>query len=553
MINRHFLLNYFLLNDFDNPWGKDESAKLIQEFLNSLNASTSHLVRLEISQFLQDCVEMLFDAPREFLEPSLMSTHLSLHLYPSISHLAHLSHVLQHLHDLRHHHDALYDLFEDYRYFNESLLNSSNGHWDLLDTIDDLQDLLDVVDISDYFLQLLCVDQLLHPTFHLYDLSGLTADGHNPLLLPHHFLHGLDDSRHFDHLLHDLLDVLVYSNDLWDYAFHLYQLRHLHQLLPNPLYLMDLGNGDGPFNDFFNDLLGSDYLLNFALDRDEALDDSRNLLDDFLVVGHESFHLHDGLLNEDTFDYPLDLLQLHHFLHHWYQLLNHLRHRDDSLDYLLTRHYLLHDTVHGHWDLVGNDDLSVYLHYFQCLQHLWDDLLDLQVARHFMDEVDGHLPQHFTSDHLLLDPRNLHCTFDHTINGFLDFNVDVLYDLHFLDGFLNDWNVDDPLYLTNDLTDHFLLHYFLDELRHLHYFLYDSRHYHYFLYNLLNFNHTRHFHHLLDYLLYHHSHLFNPIHCCWHLHDLLLDILDGLGYIHVNIHELLHLNYRWLFNDQRFL
>lgn len=170
-----------------------------------------------------------------------------------------------------------------------------------------------------------------------------------------------------------------------------------------------------------------------------------------------------------------------------------------------------------------------------------------------MDEVDGNFAQDFLGDDFFLDSGHFDCAFDDSVDCFFDLDVDVFDDLHLLHHFLNDRNVHDPLHFPNHLPDHLLFHELFDELRHLHHFLDHSRDNHHFLHHSLHLHHARHLHHLLNYFLHDDSHLFDAVDCGRHLHDLLLNVLYGLGHLNVDVDKLFDFDDGGLVDDEWFL
>lgn len=86
--------------------------------------------------------------------------------------------------------------------------------------------------------------------------------------------------------------------------------------------------------------------------------------------------------------------------------------------------------------------------------------------------------------------------------------------------------MDDLLDLSNDFLDDDFLYWDFHYLRNLDYLLDHSWHNNYFLYDLLHLDHFRDLHHLLDDLVYVHSHFFDYLNVLRNLNNLLLEMLD---------------------------
>lgn len=264
---------------------------------------------------------------------------------------------------------------------------------------------------------------------------------------------------------------------------------------------------------------------------------------------NDLLYFFDTFLDHYLGDDPLhDLNHLYNLLdyprnHHdpFYDLLNldHLRHLDHLLDDLLNRHFHLFDAVDmpqhlndlllDIFDGLGDFDVVIY------------DLLDL----HDLDlsDYDGFSDLHddwhlafYGLDHWLLD----------------DF-------LHPNDALVDDWNLDDPLHLFGDFSDHlnYSFHDLLD--------LFDDLSLNYFLPDDLDLNgHLNsigHLHDLLDDLRYLYDPLLSLDDDHWFLDDpiddhmsdlnMILYLFSGhdLHFLHDLLHYPLHLDDLWHSDD----
>lgn len=146
------------------------------------------------------------------------------------------------------------------------------------------------------------LDNLVPVDHNLFDLSLRSLYGDN-------LLHnGLDledlllDNRNFDYFLPYDLDDLVDLDDQWSDHLEFNYLRHVHNLLHQLFYLIDLGNlvsdGDYLLNNVGNLLNLGDYGLNW----DNLLCEYLDLFDNFLDVGDFTLNLLNLLVDHDLLD-----------------------------------------------------------------------------------------------------------------------------------------------------------------------------------------------------------------------------------------------------------
>ncbi len=193
---------------------------------------------------------------------------------------------------------------------------------------------------------------------------------HYLLLFTYHFFYIFNYDWDFDNLFDYLLDVLVNSHDLRNNPFYFNNLGNLHKFFLDSLNLVYLRNGDSLLDNFFNDLLSSNYLLDFSFNRNEFFNDSWDLLNNFLNIRHNLFNFLDRFLNNNPFNYLFNLFDLGNFLDDWHYSLNYLWNRYNPLNYFLFRNHLLYYSVHWHRNLYRNNYLSLYLdglQYLYCL------------------------------------------------------------------------------------------------------------------------------------------------------------------------------------------
>lgn len=98
-----------------------------------------------------------------------------------------------------------------------------------------------------------------------------------------------------------------------------------------------------------------------------------------------------------------------------------------------------------------------------------------------------------------------------------------------MDPFLDDWDLNDFLYLFDPFFDHDLRYDSLNDLDHFNDLLNYSRHHYDPFYDFFNLYNLRHFDHLLDDLLNRHLDFLNPVDMPQNFHDFLLDVFDRLG------------------------
>lgn len=98
---------------------------------------------------------------------------------------------------------------------------------------------------------------------------------------------------------------------------------------------------DSLFYDFFNDPLNSYNVINAFLHSHYLLDNGWHFFDHLLNVRNNLFDFLYLLFYQDLLNNLLYLLDLDHCLNYWHDFFNDLRCRDDSLDDLLLRDYLL--------------------------------------------------------------------------------------------------------------------------------------------------------------------------------------------------------------------
>lgn len=107
----------------------------------------------------------------------------------------------------------------------------NDGYWSLLISIDYLKDLLDVVDVPDHLLELLHNDCFLYDFLHLSDGFVFVLYLYDLLVLLHDFFYLLNDNRHLNDLLYDLLNVSVHIHQLRNYSLHFYYLWYFYHYL----------------------------------------------------------------------------------------------------------------------------------------------------------------------------------------------------------------------------------------------------------------------------------------------------------------------------------
>lgn len=109
--------------------------------------------------------------------------------------------ILEDLDYLRHYDYLLDYLLQDVGHFNESLFMCNDLHWLMDSAVYYLQNFFDVTDLTDYFLESVVCNCLLHQSIYLSDLYVVCT--HLNRLL--NFQRNLFDRLHDDGNLHNLL------------------------------------------------------------------------------------------------------------------------------------------------------------------------------------------------------------------------------------------------------------------------------------------------------------------------------------------------------------
>lgn len=275
-----------------------------------------------------------------------------------------------------------------------------------------------------------------------------------------------------------------------------------------------------------DDLFPEDFdLLDLISDIGHFLDDLSDLgIDHYpFFNSSELYRLWlDGILDNDFLNNRWDLHNLLDSFGDWYKLF------DNSID----------------WHLYFNryDELSLHFYDLGHFYTVVDDLLNRDVPRHFFDDLDHPFLNKLMIDDLLLGSLQLDQLIYYSLHELLNLYVDVLFDDDLLDPFLDDWNLNDLLYFFDAFLDHDLGYDSLHDLNHFNDLLNDSRHNYDPLYDLLNLDHLRHFHHLLNDLFYWYLDFLDPVDMSQDLYYLLLDVFDGLRDFDVVIDYLLDLH-----------
>lgn len=150
---------------------------------------------------------------------------------------------------------------------------------------------------------------------------------------------------------------LLNFNEFWDFY---------HPLFHN-LYFEYFGDGDGFFNDLFNNILGCNNLLNSGFNRDNLLDDGWNFLNDFLNVRHYFLYFLNFGVNHNFFNNLLDFLNNLLLLGYSNYFLNNLRDLNNSFLNILLDHQFLHNSVHWNRYLNWNDDWFLNLNHLNVI------------------------------------------------------------------------------------------------------------------------------------------------------------------------------------------
>ena len=140
---------------------------------------------------------------------------------------------------------------------------------------------------------------------------------------------------------------------------------------------------------------------------------------------------------------------------------------------------------------------------------------------------------------------------NNSIYGLLDLKIYIFNNLYLLNSLLNDWDLNDSLYLLNDYFFNLLDYYFLNNLWNFNYFLYNSRNDHNFLNNSFNFDYFWYLNHFLYYFIDLNSNLFYSINVSRDLYNFLFDVSDWFRYFNIMIDDFLYFNKFWFVNDHR--
>jgi hypothetical protein len=170
--------------------------------------------------------------------------------------------IFQYLNNLWHDDYLFYNFLDDERDLDKMLFFGDNGDWNLFKSVNNLQNVFNVVNISDNFLDLFHKNKFFHHFLHLYNLSGLTSNFNNLLLFSDNFLHFLDDHWYLNNLFYNSLYIIVDSHHLRYYLLNFNKFRHFYQYFFQPLHLIYFWQRDRFLNNFLDNLLRCDNLLN---------------------------------------------------------------------------------------------------------------------------------------------------------------------------------------------------------------------------------------------------------------------------------------------------
>ena len=171
--------------------------------------------------------------------------------------------VSEYLNDLWHNNDLFDDFLKNERNLNQNFFFDGHFIWNPLNLLNNLHYFFDMVYILNDFFHLFHDGDFFDNPFDFYHLGSHISDSNDLLFFYFYFSNFFNNLWYFDNFLYKSLNVLVYLDYLRNNSFYFDDFRDFNEFLNNFLHLINSGNGSGPLNDFFDDLLGSDDFLNF--------------------------------------------------------------------------------------------------------------------------------------------------------------------------------------------------------------------------------------------------------------------------------------------------
>lgn len=299
-------------------------------------------------------------------------------------------------------------------------------------------------------------------------------------------------------------------------------------------------------------MLACDDFLNFGLNCDNFLDNSWYFLDDFLNVGDDFLYFFDSFINYNFLNNLLNVLDFDFILFGLYDFFDKLWYLDDFFENFPNRNNFLDYNFDRYSDLSGNDDDLLDLNGFDLLVVLGYNFIDIESLRDFINDLNCIFDFDLMGDYFLFFIGDGDEFVDHSVDGFLNFNVNVFDGFYLDNSLLNDRNLD---YALDFLDNYFLslnVHNNLDDFWYFNELLYNPWDNNDLLYNFLYFNYFWHFNQLLKDFVDMYSNFLYSFDVSWNLYDSFLNVLDGLGYLNVVVDNLFNFDKLWLVDDHWF-
>lgn len=270
--------------------------------------------------------------------------------------------ILEDLYNLRHDNDLLNNFLKNVRNLNQNFFTILNLDWELFNSINNLQYFFDNIDLPDNFLHFFHNHNLFPFFLNFYNFLGVVLNCHNFLHDLLNFLQLLNDHGNLDNFVNDCLDEVVYSHKLRHNSLDLDEFRDFHHNLLDSFNFVDLGDCDGFFHHFFDDLLSCDDLLNSGFDCHNFLNDSWYLLNHLLNVRNDLLYLFDLLINHNFFNNFLDLVHNNFLLFGDNNFFDNLRNLNDPFSDFFLNHKLFHNPIDRHRNFDWSDDGSFHFY-----------------------------------------------------------------------------------------------------------------------------------------------------------------------------------------------